>query len=121
VEKDVPPWGGQAYDMGGLSGASSVGKPLLLVSRLTLASADEENFQVTLQAYKPPFIRCTRAPARSRPDSGSCQMIINTMSASTEQRRFGAVGVEGVQDQLPMVLTERKDQPWQHGFLHSLN
>ncbi len=48
-------------------------------------------------------------------------MIINTMSASTEQRRFGAVGVEGVQDQLPMVLTERKDQPWQHGFLHSLN
>ena len=33
------------------------------------------------------------------------------MKASTMQTRFGAVGVTGVQEYLPQVLTERKDCP----------
>ena len=70
--------------------------------------ADEGNLQLKVQAYTPPFIRCTGAPPASRPDTNACQGILDTMKASTGQTTFGAVGISGVQEHLPQVLNERK-------------
>ncbi|KAM0796842.1 hypothetical protein BDR22DRAFT_892781 [Usnea florida] len=70
IEKDVPPWGGEARDMG-----------------------DEKNFLFTVQAYTPPFIRCTNTPPAQRPVTASCQTILNTMKASDATTTFGAVGI----------------------------
>ena len=66
----------------------------------------ELTFQFTLQAYRPPFIRCSNAAPDLRPGSSACQTIIDNMNADTAQTSFGAEGVEDVQQYLPMVLTE---------------
>ncbi|KAL6721796.1 hypothetical protein ACLMJK_000901 [Lecanora helva] len=77
------PWGGESIQM-----------------------SDEGNLQVIVQAYKPPFIRCAGAPPTSRPDSNACKTILDSMKATTGLTKFGAVGVEGIEEQLPMVLNE---------------
>lgn len=87
IDKDVPPWGGVAHDMG-----------------------DEGNFIFTVQAYNPPFIRCTNTPPALRPVTASCQTILNTMNASTAKTTFGAAGVADVDETLPQVLTEPTGQ-----------
>ena len=69
---------------------------------------DERNFLFTVQAYTPPFIRCTNTPPARRPVTASCQTILNTMKASDAKTAFGAVGVPDVDESLPQVLTDRE-------------
>ena len=61
-----------------------------------------------MQAYRPPFTRCSNTPPAARPVTTACQTIIDTMNAATDQTTFGARNVEDVQQHLPMVLTERE-------------
>ena len=70
--------------------------------------AEENNFQLTMKSYNPPFIRCSNTAPAARPVSTSCQVIINTMKASVDLTTFGAVGIFGVEEYLPQVLTERE-------------
>lgn len=83
VEKDTPPWGGQVFDM-----------------------ADEMNFLFTMRVYSPPFIRCSNTPPAARPESPSCQTILNTMKVTIAPTKFGAVGIADVDEHLPQTLTE---------------
>ena len=70
-------------------------------------TGDEGNFLFTVQAYTPPFIRCTNTPPAQRPLTASCQTILNTMKASDAKTTFGAAGVADVDETLPQVLTDR--------------
>lgn len=75
---------------------------------LTYSLADERNFQVTIRAYKPPFVRCQDTVPASRPSSKACATILDTMNASARQTTFGARGVADVDEYLPQLLTDRK-------------
>ncbi|CAD6587534.1 MAG: hypothetical protein ASARMPRED_003174 [Alectoria sarmentosa] len=92
--------GGQGIDMG----TPIDGEEVYLLTY----PAEENNFQLTMKSYSPPFIRCSNTAPAARPVSTSCQVIINTMKASVDLTTFGAVGIFGVEEYLPQVLTERK-------------
>lgn len=81
---------------------------------------DELNFLLTMKSYRPPIIRCTDTPPAARPESTSCQAILDTMNASSAQTIFGAVGVPEVEEYLPQVLTEREDHDSISIWAHSL-
>lgn len=76
---------------------------------LTYQTGDERNFLFTVQSYAPPFIRCTDTPPGQRPETTACQTILNGMKVSEDRTTFGAVGILGVDEHLPQVLTDRKD------------
>ena len=61
-----------------------------------------------MQAYRPPFLRCSDTPAAERPVSTACQTIIDNMFASAAQTTFGARGVPDVEQHLPLELYERR-------------
>lgn len=111
------PWGGQASQLGTFSCVYRVRETHHNYYLLSRVSADEANLAISLRVYKPPFIRCTEASPAMRPNSKSCETILDTMKASTGRTIFGAVGVADVQEQLPQVLTEREDDSFKHGVL----
>ena len=64
----------------------------------------EENMLLDVRAYTPPFTRCVNTPPQSRPVTSACASIIANMRASMAQTRFGAQGIEDVDQHLPIIL-----------------
>lgn len=81
-------------------------KQLTFLPRL----AEEENFVITTQEYRPPFIRCQPQGPATRPKSSACATILNTMKASTGQTSFATSGAGPADETLPQTLTEPTGQ-----------
>ncbi|MCJ1457574.1 hypothetical protein MMC28_007942 [Mycoblastus sanguinarius] len=69
---------------------------------------DEENFRLTTKAYQPPAVRCQDAAPAQRPETTACKTILTTMKASTGSTSFAVAGI-AADEQVPLVLTERKN------------
>lgn len=66
------------------------------------------NFLFTIRAYEPPSIRCSNTPPAARPESPSCQTILDNMKVTVAPTTFGAAGIPDVEEHLPQTLTERE-------------